>query len=232
MNRALQVMRIQTFTPYNGLFWPWAIMASAFAVNVALFAAIGDTIPDGPKTGGLASIFITAIIVGAVLVTQHLPFMLGFGVTRRTFLRATSLLTLAWALASGIGLYLCALVERATDGWGIRMTFFDFAFLARDNPIIQILEYAVPLALMAFLGLLLGAVHLRFGTTGIMVMTIASMVVFGGLAILITWQRWWEDFFGWFADQPLPMLIVVWPAVLTAACAAGTYLAVRRATPQ
>src|SRR4051794_30455477 len=117
MNRTLSVARIQAFTRSNMLVWPWGILASALAVNIALFAAIGDTIPEGPKTGGLASIYITATFGAAGTILQHLPFALGLGVTRRTFYRATGLLLGAWALGSGVALYLLTLVERATVGW-------------------------------------------------------------------------------------------------------------------
>jgi hypothetical protein len=228
MSRALQVVRIQLFSAYNGVFWPWAILASAFAVNLAVFASIGDEIPDGPVSGGLASIYVTAIIVGTGLVYQFLPFMIGFGVTRRTFFAATSLSSAAWALLTGIALYLLALIERATGGWGLRLRFFDLPFLARHNPLLHILEYVSTMALMVFLGFLLGAIALRWGSNGVMTLTVATIVVGGVVSVLITWQRGWDEFFGFFADQPVSILLTAWPAVLAALAAAGTYLAVRR----
>ena len=36
MNRALQVARVQTYTYFNGLFWPWIILASSFAINTKM----------------------------------------------------------------------------------------------------------------------------------------------------------------------------------------------------
>ncbi|GAA1748455.1 ABC transporter permease [Luedemannella helvata] len=231
MNRALQVVRIQTFTAQNGLTWPWVILATAFVINVALFSVIGDDIPGGPKTGALASIYLTAAAVGAVLVHQHLPFMLGFGVTRRTFFTATTVLTAAWSLGSGVVLYLLALIERATDGWGIRMSFFDLPFLARDNPPLQIIEYAVTLLALVFCGFTLGAIILRFGATGFWIFTVAAIVALGAAAILITWQRWWGALIGFFADQPTAVLLTVWPVAIAAVAAAGSWLIIRRVTP-
>ena len=231
MNRALQVVRIQTFTAQNSLTWPWVILATAFAINIALFSVIGDDIPGGPKTGALASIYLTAAAVGAVLVNQGLPFMLGFGVTRRTFFTATAALSVAWSLASGVALYLLALVERATDGWGIRMSFFDLTFLARDNPLLQIIEYAVTLLALVFCGFALGAIVLRFGVTGFWIFNVTAIVVLGAAAVLITWQRWWGALIGFFADQPTPVLLTVWPAAIAAVAAAGTWLIIRRVTP-
>jgi hypothetical protein len=230
MNRTLSVARIQTFTPWSMLVWPWGILASALTVNIALFASIGDTIPGGPKTGGLASIYVTATWVAAVTSLQHLPFALGFGVTRRTFHRATGLLAGAWALSSGIALYLLALVERATDGWGVRMAFFDLPFLARGNPLLQIVEYAVPLLMMTSLGLAIGLVQLRWGVNGVMVALVATIVLIGASAVVVSWARGWATVAAWLAAQSTVSLTVGWPALVTALAATFSYLVLRRAT--
>ena len=118
MNRVLPAARIQLVTWTALIGWPWGIMLSSFVINLALFSAIGDDIPDGRQTGGLASIYIVAMISAAQTITQFFPFSLGLGLTRRTFYAATTLLLVAEALLFGVLLYLCKLAEQATDGWG------------------------------------------------------------------------------------------------------------------
>jgi hypothetical protein len=229
MNDTISVARIQATTPWVTLIWPWGIMASALVVNIAIFAAIGDRIPGGPVTGGLASLYITAVFVAMALILQHLPFFLGFGVTRRTFHRGVTLVVAGWSLASGVLLYLLTLVEHATDGWGVRMTFFDLAFLS-DNPLVKIVEYALPLLLMAYIGLAWGVVHLRWGSNGTLTLVLVSMFAAGAAVVIISWLGSWSAVFGWLSRQPATAYLIGWPALLIAITATLTYLGLRRIT--
>jgi hypothetical protein len=229
MNDTISVARIQATTPWVTLVWPWGIMASALVVNIAIFAAIGDRIPNGPVTGGLASLYLTAVFVAMAIILQHLPFFLGFGVTRRTFHRATTLVVTGWALASGVLLYLLTLVEHATDGWGVKMAFFDLPFLS-DNPLVKIVEYAVPLLLMAYIGLAWGTVHLRWGSNGTWVLVLVSIFGTGAVAVLISWAGSWSELSNWLSRQPATTYLIGLPALFIAISATLTYLGLRRIT--
>ena len=54
-----------------------------------------------------------------------------------------------------------------------------------------------------------------------------TILVGGGLYVLLTWKHWWGDVFGWFGDLT-PTTATLWCAVLAIACAAGSWAVLRR----
>lgn len=177
------------------------------------------------------SIYIVVLISQLQTMTQVFPFTLGLGVTRRTFFAATSLVVAVQALVYGSGLALLELLERTTGGWGMSLSFYGLPFLRQDNPVLQVLVYAVPFLFMAFLGVVIGVVFKRWGQLGIYAMSVASAVLAGGLVILATTQDWWPAMGRFIADQSTFSLLVGYPLVLAVLIAAAGYLLIRRATP-
>ena len=68
----------------------------------------------------------------------------------------------------------------------------------------------------AFIGVGIGIVHKRWGQAGTWGLIIGTMVVFGGLAILVSWLDAWGAVGNWFADQSLVTLTVGLPAAIAA----------------
>jgi hypothetical protein len=231
MNRLIPATRIHLLTWPALVAWPWGILLSSFVINLALFAVIGDQIPDGPQTGGLLSIYIVMVVSAAQSVTQFLPLSLGLSLTRRTFYAAISLLLVGESVVFGVLLYLCKLVERATDGWGISMRFFAPSFMSTDNPVTQILIYTVPFLVLGFVGIFAALLVKRWGVSGLYALSIALLFLFGLLAVLITWQSWWLAIGRWFGDQSTVTLFAGWPALLALVLAGVGLLTIRRATP-
>jgi len=230
MSRILSVIRVQLVGWPNTLGWPWLLLVLIFGVNYALFAVIGD-IEGGPKTGAVASIYIVMFIASINSITQLFPFTLALSVIRRTFYAAFSLLLLVQSVVFGTLLFLFKLVEDATDGWGLSMEFFGLGFLDQDNPLLQILVYTVPFIALGFLGAFIALFYKRWGMTGMFILTAAMVVVLGGLAVLVTWQRGWPAIGHWLADAPPASLFAGWPALLALALAGTGFLTIRRATP-
>lgn len=230
MNRVLSAARVQLVAWPITMSWPWAIMLSSLIINVLLFATIGD-IPDGGTTGGLVSIYVMTFIASVVMINQDFPFGVGLGLTRRTFYAAVALVQAGQALAFATILYLFLLVERGTDGWGSGLRFFGIPLLVHDNPLLQILIYAIPFLAVNFLGTCFALVYKRWSVTGMFTLTLASILVLGGLIVLISWQRWWLDIGRWLADQSALGLFAGGPALLALALAGGGYLMIRRTDP-
>ncbi|MFK3980396.1 ABC transporter permease [Micromonospora sp. NPDC050397] len=230
MSRVLTATRIQLITWPALVGWPWGIVGSSFLINLALFSAIGDDIPDGPQTGGLLSIYVVLMVSAGQSITQFFSFSLGLSLTRRTFYAATSLLVVAESLVFGVLIYLLKLVERATDGWGISMRFFGLSFMNSDNPLAQIVIYTVPFVVLGYFGICAALVHKRWGMGGLYLVSIALLFLFGLLGVLVTWQRWWPAVGQWFADQSPLSLFAGWPALLAVALATVGLLTIRRAT--
>ena len=83
----------------------------------------------------------------------------------------------------------------------------------------------------AFVGVGTGIVHKRWGQAGTWGLIIASMVFFGGLAILITWLDGWGSLVTWFSDQSIATLAIGLPAVVALVVALVSYPGIRRVVP-
>jgi hypothetical protein len=227
MDRVFAVVRVHLVSR-AALFWPWAILACAFAVNLAIFGLLGHSIPTR-STGGLMSIYIVFIFSGQG-ISQYFPYALGMSISRTTFYIATSLVTIGMSIAFGLGIYLLSLLERATGGWGIGLHFYRLAFMTTGHPFTQVLVYIVPFLVLGFIGTCYAVILRRWGANGIYTLTIAAIVAFGGAAALITWRHGWAATARWFTDQSTVALIIGWPAVIAALLAIAGYAGLRRAT--
>lgn len=228
MNRTLAVLRICSVNWPNAVAWPWGILASAFALNLAIFTVVPE--PDGGEnvTGGLLSIYIVVAVAFLQLFTQFLPFLLGLGVTRRRFFVSATLAAALQALVYGLVLTGLKAVEAATGGWGLDLRFFGVPFLVVDNPLLQTLVYAGPFLLMAFGGATIGVMYLRWGPRSLYVLSLGALLLLGGAVYLLTWQQAWPAFGRWFVDSSTLALFLGWPALAAALLAAASFGIVRR----
>jgi hypothetical protein len=232
MNRVLRLARLQITSWPTLLGWPLAIVGVAFVFNLAFFASIGDEIPGDQKvTGGLASIYLVQLVVCAQLMTQVFSFAVGLNATRRTFFLAACVVAGVQSLMFGVLLYGFAAIERATGGWGIKMSFFAVDYLVDGYSPAGILIYTVPLLLMSAIGLFIGVVFKRWGTNGIWTLSVLLIAVVGSVAVLITLQDGWAAVGPWLGDQSPLALLAGWALVPLAALLAGSYTALRRAVP-
>lgn len=231
MNRILSTARLHLVAPWL-LLLPWAIMASSLAINIFLWgvADVAEQTDGQGGTGGLASLYLTLCVVYIQAVSSLLPFAMGLSLTRRTFYVGTSLFAAGQSLTYGVLLYVLLLIERGTGGWGVGLQFFR-GFWVVDNPVLQVLIFAVPMLVLAFLGMAVGAVYKRFGSVGLYALTIGAILGFGGLGVLITWQNSWAGVAAWFTDQSTVGLLAGWPLLLGLLLAAGGYVGVRKVVP-
>ena len=230
MNRIRQVARLQIPAWPHILGWTWSITAVTFGINLLSVMANHDPGDGVTTTGGVASLYGIAIGMAATSVTQIFPYALGMSVTRREFFLAWSLLAVAQSVAYALVLCLLHAVEQATGHWGIGMRYFGLPFMDDVNPVLLLLGYAVPMLVVILLGILLGAVHLRWGTTGVLASLTLAITVLGLAAALITWTRRWDAIGRWLLDQSPTALLAGWPVLVAAAFAVGGYTLIRRAT--
>lgn len=230
MNRIRQVARLQIPAWPHILGWTWSMMAVTFGLNLLSFMANYDPGDGVTTTGGVASLYGVAIGMAAVSVTQIFPYALGMSVTRREFYLAWSLLAVVQSVVYALVLVLLRAVEQATGYWGMGMRYFSLPFMDDANPVLLLLGYAVPMLVATHLGILLGTVYLRWGTTGVLASLTLTITVLGLAAALITWTRQWHAIGRWVLDQPPTALLAGWPVLLAAAFAVGGYTLIRRAT--
>jgi len=231
MNRVLQAARLHFVHPLIGLAMPWLIVGLSFLINLAVWRLTPAGADDGGFTGGISALYITLMIGYVQSVTQLLPLAMGMSLSRRSFYLGTALVALVEALVYGIGVSVLASIEGATGGWGVDMGFWAPGLMDVDNPALQVLVSGTPVLLFASIGIGLGVVSKRWGPSGVWGLTIASTVLFGGLAILITWLDAWRSIGTWFADQSVTTLAVGLPAAVAVAVAAVSFAGIRRVVP-
>jgi hypothetical protein len=232
MNRVLAAARLHTMNPLLTFGIPWAIVLLSFAINLAVWSLTdAGAQPGGGITGGVASLYITVLVVFIQSVTGLLPFAMGMSLSRRTFYLGTAVAALVAALGYGLALSLLTAVEGATGGWGLRLYFWAPGQMDVDNAALQVLVSGAPMLAAAFLGVAIGVVMKRWGQFGLWGLVIGAMLVFGGLAVVVSWRGWWGDIGTWLVAQSTLTLAVAIPVAVAALTAALSFAGLRRITP-
>ena len=232
MNRVVAAARLHLVNPLQTIGIPWGIALLSFAINLPVWAfTAASEQPHGGFTGGVVSLYITVLVVYVQSVTQVLPFAMGMSLTRRTFWLGTVFVALVQALLYGLVLSILTEVEDATGGWGVRLAFWSPGPFDVDDPVLQVVVSGAPMLAAAFLGVAIGVVAKRWGPAGLWSLAVATIVLLGGLAILISWRHAWDDLGTWLVAQSIVTLAVAIPAVLALATAALSFAGLRRVVP-
>ena len=231
MNRVLAAARLHLVHPTVILGIPWLVVAISFAINVAIWALTPAGEQDGGFTGGVLALYITVLVVYVQAVTQLLPFAMGVSISRRTFFLGTALVGIVQSLGYGIAIAVLVALENATGGWGSGLNYWAPGPFEVDNFALQVLTSGAPMLAFVFVGVGIGIVHKRWGSAGTWGLIIATMVAFGGLAILVSWLDAWGAVDDWFADQSLVTLTVGLPAAIALIAALVSYPGIRRVVP-
>ena len=125
MSRVLSAARLQLAHPLVVLGVPWMVVATSFAINVAIWG-LADVAqqPDTAYTGGLASLYITVVVVFSQAMTQMFPFAMGLSLSRRTYYLGTAAAALVQSLSFGLALTALDAIEDLTNGWGVGLQFW------------------------------------------------------------------------------------------------------------
>ena len=232
MSRIVSAARLQLAHPLVVLGVPWLVVATSFAINLAIWglADIGRQ-PDSSYTGGLVSLYITVVVVFSQTMTQMFPFAMGLSLSRRTYYLGTAAAALVQSLGFGIALTVLDAIEDATDGWGVGLQFWAGGALDVGNPLLQLTIFTLPMLAACFLGMAIGVVFKRWGAMGLYGLGLGTLLLGGALAVLITWRGAWTDLWSWLGDRSVESLTIGLPAVLVIAVAGLTYLGLRRTVP-
>lgn len=232
MRRVVDVIRVQTVNLPRLLAWPLGVLLIAVAFNLALFGSIGDAAPpEGRLTGALTSIYVVVGVQYVQVMTQLFPFALGLGVTRRAFYTGTVVRVVLEALSYGLLLFLLGLLEGATDGWGVQLQFFSLGILHQDDPLARWLGYVVPFLAISAVAVFAGVVFQRWGQSGVLVATAASVGLLAGAVALVTWLRWWPAVGAFLTGQSTFVLLAGYPLLIAVVLAGAGWFAIRRAAP-
>jgi hypothetical protein len=208
-------------------------VTSSFVINLAIWglADVAEQSGTTTYTGGLASLYITVIVVFSQAMTQMFPLAMGLSLSRRTYYLGTAAAALLQSLGFGLGLTALDAVEDATNGWGVGLQFWAGGGLDVGNPLLQLVVFTVPMVAACWIGLGIGVVFKRWGAAGIYGLSIGVLLAAGVLAVLVTWRDAWSDLWAWLTDRSVESLTITLPLVLAVAVAGLTYLGLRRTVP-
>ncbi|MCS7464733.1 hypothetical protein N0M98_32055 [Paenibacillus doosanensis] len=192
MNRIPGMMKMHIRAKWTSLLFPWVILFTSFIINLFISYLINNQEPF--YTGGLASIFFSMPVIGAVTLAHTFPFALGFCVRRRDYFLGTALAAVITNTITAVLLCLLSLVESATDGWGVRMHFFNVPFINQFGPLGHLIIYLVLLLHLYFLGFAVSSLHRRFGPGGLFMFLAAALILLSASALLLTHYRLWGPF--------------------------------------
>lgn len=231
MNTWTSVARYQVTTPRWGILaLPWLILALNFLIALVILTDTPAAGHGQPRyTGALASIYVVLIVVGAMAISQKLPFALAIGLSRRTFYAGTALLTLAVAAVYGLALAVLQLIERASGGWGLDMHFFRVPYLLAGPWYLTWLSSFVGLTLMLAWGMWFGIVYRRWNAAGLLAFIAAQLVAVTVVLLIIGAADAWTSvarFFDTLTIEGLTGLL----ALLAVALLGGGYATVRHLT--
>ena len=228
MKTLVNVGRYHLVDRFTWLAMPWAIMAFSFLVNIAVALAVPAS-PDGIYTGGLVSLYVFMLICGALSMTRSLPFGLMMGVSRRTYYAGTTLLVLSLGVVYGLGLTLLQLMERATNGWGLRLHYFRVPWIM-DGPWYETwLTSFVLLVVFVLYGMWYGLVFRRWSMPGLIAFVAAQILVALLAVVAVSATSSWSGV-GHFFTTVTALALTGVLAVAAVAMGFGGLTTVRRAT--
>jgi hypothetical protein len=229
-NTLVKVVRYQLlgWTIYVAI--PWVVLAIDFALYLATTAAAKPPAP-GQFYGSAAvfAIYAGYAIVGVVGMLRSLPFAFFLGIGRRSYYAGTVLLAVGLAALYGLALALLQVIERATTGWGVRLHFFQVAYILAGPWYLTWLTSFVGLAVLFVYGMWYGLVYWRWNLTGLLVFGAAQVIVGAAGALAATKTDAWPAIGRFFTSLGATGLTGVL-AALALVLLAGGYATMRRVT--
>ena len=210
--------------------WPLLAVTFTLAIILAVGAIVGSQGPEARAemyeglqwNGAIFALFGPLIGYGFTSMGQYFPLALGLGLTRREFAAGLSVVFLGNAVAYSVLITIGKTIEKATEGFGLGVRFFDVFYTSTGAPWQTLVQTFLLILGVLFLGAAITAAFLRFGQAFLWVSgAVVAVIVLGivaGLFLLDGFGQLLLDFFtmGW-----APWMGVI--AVIGAA-AAGIWL--------
>lgn len=227
MNRVIAVTRMHLTDRLTLFGMSAAILAAATAINLLMFSVEGE---QGARTGTGALVVYAVVLAAAVMCTARgMMFALSLGASRRTFALGTLITGGLLAVIFGLVMFGLNRIELATGGWWMHGHFFRLPWLADHQPVEIWLVLTVPFMAVFLLGMWLSTIWLRWKTTGMIAVGVATVLAFGGAAVIVTWAEQWTPVGAWFQELT-PLTSSGWIALACLPLAAAAYLTLRRIT--
>jgi hypothetical protein len=201
MSAIRTVVNIYTRGKWTWFFLPWMVLLLQFFVSqvvmllVRLFGGETTVYP-----GGLITVCVIMFLWGMMNLAETFPFALGWSCRRTDYFLGTTVITVAVSGLTAVLWLLGSLLEIATGGWGLDLSYFHLPYLTDGSLIEQFWISFVVLANMYVLGSVIGGISQRFGRTGIVLFLLVVLLLLSLFALVWTALRWWGALFQWFGQ--------------------------------
>jgi hypothetical protein len=241
--RILNVVRLHLANPFMVIITPLMILGLIFVANWVIWALVRWGTPNDPQSvadvseglqysGASLWTFVYMMVVAIQAMNLSFPFALGFGSTRRDFSLGTAVTFLALSAGWALLYNALALIERATNGWGLGGAMFDSFYFGVDVGWGErIFNVFAAFAFFFFIGSVFGAIYVRFRARGLILFFLVLALVLIGLLALITVTSAWGALGDFFAAAGFAGTYALALGVGGVAGVAS-HLIMRRATPR
>lgn len=170
--------------------WPLFAVGIAFGVIMAAGLIVRSFGPeaqlgmyDGMEWNGAIFALLGPLIgYGFTSMGQYFPLALGLGLTRREFAAGVTMVFLGNAVAYSVLITIGKTLERATDGFGLHVRFFDVFWTSTGASWQTLVQTFLVVLAMLFVGAAITAAFLRFGQRFLWIS--AAVLALIGLGIL------------------------------------------------
>ena len=191
MNRILKTTRLQLNKPDNTFLVPLYILGLVLVVSAIIVLAIqraggdpsSEAYVEGARMnmGAIWSLPGFIVYLGVQAVATTFPYALALGATRRAFVAGTMITNLIQSLYIASLMLVLLGLELATNHWFIGIYALDVYALGAGNPVQLFLTVCIGIFLCLSIGGVFGAVWVRFGQRGPLLLGIAL-----GLVLAVT----------------------------------------------
>jgi hypothetical protein len=231
MNRTVNVVRMQLVNKQTFVWVPLIVLGGAFAMTIAIHAILSASGIPGPHYGGGSQAPLWVLLfVGISSLTLTFPFSQAMSVTRREFFFGTMLAAAMCAVLLAAVFAIGAMVEEATNGWGINGYFFALDWVVSAGPLVAALFYFVMAMLIFMFGFWSATVYKRFGAVVLTSIWVGVIVLLVLAVWVISFFKMWGDVWTWLVGAG-PLGFAISGLVLSVLLGGISYLTLRRAVP-
>lgn len=187
MARTASVIQLHTQRRFNTFVLPFIFLGVAFAIVLGI-GVIANLSVDDPSqldgmnegmwwNGAVWSVLGPLMGFGFTAMLQIFPLSLGLGITRREFAAGTVAVFGIVAATFTVPITVMKVIERATDGFGLRIRVFDVVYVGTGDWWQTAVQTFLLLLMAMFVGAAVSTVFLRWGQRGLWITLTALALV-------------------------------------------------------
>lgn len=233
-SRIPAAFRLQFTVPSQLIWVPLVVFLASWAIGTGIGVWI-HLVTDADAgavitiTGASQATIWTLGILAAYVCSHTFPFALALSYSRRVFMIGASLAFAAVSAGFGLACGLAALVEEATDGFGVGSFTFALSYLTDDGLLaFGLLAAALTFAVMQF-GFFWASLYRRVGLVQLWIVIIVIVVILAVGAMLITTYEGWPSVGRWMLAQHIAGF-AGWLGLLGLLGVGVNYAIIRRST--